>query len=1492
MDDFTGLGHNGFEVSLGYLTGVADAQLLGASHLLLLAFKGLQKRDLTTREKAAGDLLSYVEGDNDISDDLLLICWAQTYAKLSLDESRKCRQLAHQIQAVFVKRLGKTYVKYLKDTVGIWLAGLYDTDKQVQRAAKTSIDEAFGHSTAKIDALWKAFVVQILEYPLYLVTKESLSTLSDDRFVSKEDAQSKWNRACLGGLMLVNRLLNETVDSNDQITTMFHDYFINETVLDFFSNDELKKSMYQTLKSLLVSRSRDAIIDKKLFKSVSKAAVKGLKIDKKKNPIVYGAIVIPMLDSMIALTNFDGSFWATTKKAKDRLEDVLKLGSLNSNAVYYDVIVKLLTVLPDDFINWNDNVVLYSGYLMDSLFKEKSIPFLERGWNVVIIWVLFVIQKIENQNEFIEYVTIQIVKFFDSSRPIKDPILKSFHQLPKVSNDEKDVILDINSCIMDCLPCGPLEIDGCGKIAYLESFLNAFVSLLVSTQSDILEVLIANSIDSLDDERDDSTVPELSLQIIKIFIQKDLIEFNETIQSFISTKLSSTISSEFIELPLEILKTYSKSAFCAQDTLHLVIDDIYNKLDSLNETKLLIQSLPQLKNVDIHKTKHLGGYLINSSSQTPEPSAVNESDILYSFLTLEILEKLYISDPWEKFVQNVNDHYNSDVVLQFVKSKESFLAKLLNEQNPHDQLLTKIESNLDNDDDLFAAYVKLLTQTVTFENSSLIIDRISKFDKQIMTKIITRCGSSLVQHFETVTPKIPYNVNDLRVYLFGETLEEQMNVQGILKKLALPILLSKLLSFSANLEMNLLTQLSFCSSLCHDLEILGSEIENKAQIEEYQSCIHRLLLTHFTQYSVNEVIFMINPYLMVDSSNQLYAYYMQKLLTRILETKMESCNFDSIDLKLFSSVQSQYSLIRASRHSLTHSSLNYMRNSYAVNLLDPKIKPQSALAIQSCIMLTALMDLDLDEEVSPSFNILPSQRMLILIKSLSSWLDDADAYEDSFIVNRVVLAKFVQVYCHGIYYVCDSSYPTDFINSIWQLGSRLIIEGFGIVSCTEKMNLSLLDSTLDLIKALYFYKDDMEQWDEILENSIDELINILFQMEAENAMGESICGKLGEVIELVVPLKNLHEKYDQLYDLVTKRDSLALKRTGCTLLARLIPEIQDKLVVEFTLSKKKLNEDGVSDITLPGALLEVMNEGLSDHLEYLPRDKVLKYLWSWYLLLAHFKNITHQMRQDYISQLGQDQMKSFLTFIFEELGDEKFSSLDAEYISNYSFDDYKLGFEEEVKKLLINLLYEISNYIGGTFMQTWFQSIRNKQMKAKVEQMYKKSISPLLINDILSTLNGKNSIEDTDFKIAINRKFNEIKCIFEIDEQVMEISITLPETYPLEPISVNGLNRIGVDEKKWKSWIMSAQYVINFQNGTVLDAIRHFKANVRANFENYEDCAICYSILNAVDHSTPNKRCSTCKNNFHSACLYRWFKSSGSSTCPLCRSKFQFKRHA
>lgn len=149
--------------------------------------------------------------------------------------------------------------------------------------------------------------------------------------------------------------------------------------------------------------------------------------------------------------------------------------------------------------------------------------------------------------------------------------------------------------------------------------------------------------------------------------------------------------------------------------------------------------------------------------------------------------------------------------------------------------------------------------------------------------------------------------------------------------------------------------------------------------------------------------------------------------------------------------------------------------------------------------------------------------------------------------------------------------------------------------------------------------------------------------------------------------------------------------------------------------------------------------------------------------------------------------------------------------------------------------------------------------------------------------------EEQPLSIKISRKVAEIVASIEIDEESppTSIAISLPATYPLQQPTVMGRYRVVVDEKKWKGWLLAIQGVIMFSNGNLVDGLMAFRRNVQGALKGQGECTICCSII-STNMQTPDKRCGTCKQTFHSDCLYRWFKSSNSSSCPLCRNNFLY----
>ena len=179
-----------------------------------------------------------------------------------------------------------------------------------------------------------------------------------------------------------------------------------------------------------------------------------------------------------------------------------------------------------------------------------------------------------------------------------------------------------------------------------------------------------------------------------------------------------------------------------------------------------------------------------------------------------------------------------------------------------------------------------------------------------------------------------------------------------------------------------------------------------------------------------------------------------------------------------------------------------------------------------------------------------------------------------------------------------------------------------------------------------------------------------------------------------------------------------------------------------------------------------------------------------------------------------------------------------------------------------------------------------------ITSFIKDHISPLLIQSELTSVSQYKPNTDSktastfSIKALQSSTSKSIIATYSIDEIKMNLTLTLPPSYPLLPVSVSTGDRAGVSEKVWRSWILSTRTLLCNQSGRLLDGLLLWKSNADKRFEGVEDCTICVSIFHPVDRSLPSQICKTCKQKFHSSCLFKWFSTSGNSTCPLCRGFF------
>ncbi|OAG36507.1 hypothetical protein AYO21_09314 [Fonsecaea monophora] len=521
-----------------------------------------------------------------------------------------------------------------------------------------------------------------------------------------------------------------------------------------------------------------------------------------------------------------------------------------------------------------------------------------------------------------------------------------------------------------------------------------------------------------------------------------------------------------------------------------------------------------------------------------------------------------------------------------------------------------------------------------------------------------------------------------------------------------------------------------------------------------------------------------------------------------------------------------------------------------------------------------LLDLLLDGQSGP-LETIPNQRQIFLMQTLERVAGDASAGLACQTMAMKLLEPSVaatkDIYGEHWERVLQS------LDALWRTGSDL------------NNDLALLHASLrvygrlrDLATAEDANEDLVEAWKvshPALEDGLLHCLNSFNKPSNEVNQPRQITAEL-----LRRQLSQVNVRPDaHLYALVSSPEA-PVRRAAYDLLHRSIPSEQQQISLDIALESKVSH--------LPSELLSVLldtprtpSPGVAASLQ--------SYLLSWHLLFDHFPRASYKLRAYYTTDIKENAtLGGLLDLICDLCRITSSRPLDASKIDIRSFElDRDETDEQEQQHLAVHLYYCCLLYLPG-LTRSWFIEQKNR-IKSPLESWTQRYFAPALISAAAAAVSDwiqSQSQEETDAPMTVKTSLSgsEVVASIAIDPESPPISlaISLPKSYPLDSPAVSSRNRVGVSEKNWQSWLRTFQIII-FSTGSIIEGLIAFRRNVQGALKGQSECAICYSII-GTDMQTPNKRCGTCRNTFHGACLFRWFKSSNSSSCPLCRNNFNY----
>jgi hypothetical protein len=237
--------------------------------------------------------------------------------------------------------------RFIPKIVGSWLAGTYDRDRAVSRAAQDGIT-SFLDTENKVIMFWKRCQIQILDYAQEAIN-ETPQTLSDERTMTSDDVQAKYFRVIGSSISLVSNLLVKLgVDDTVKYRDKYDEFLSNNKKLWALASCE-DSFVRRTVDQLL-----DVCVDKQstIIEADLELISHGFIAEALKSS--QSSSTLQLLNALRKVTSRYPQVWTSAykgkKSASSRLRHFVEKGSQGGPPAFWQSFHGLLLILPDGIL--------------------------------------------------------------------------------------------------------------------------------------------------------------------------------------------------------------------------------------------------------------------------------------------------------------------------------------------------------------------------------------------------------------------------------------------------------------------------------------------------------------------------------------------------------------------------------------------------------------------------------------------------------------------------------------------------------------------------------------------------------------------------------------------------------------------------------------------------------------------------------------------------------------------------------------------------------------------------------------------------------------------------------------------------------------------------------------------------------------------------------------------------------------------------------------
>lgn len=133
-------------------------------------------------------------------------------------------------------------------------------------------------------------------------------------------------------------------------------------------------------------------------------------------------------------------------------------------------------------------------------------------------------------------------------------------------------------------------------------------------------------------------------------------------------------------------------------------------------------------------------------------------------------------------------------------------------------------------------------------------------------------------------------------------------------------------------------------------------------------------------------------------------------------------------------------------------------------------------------------------------------------------------------------------------------------------------------------------------------------------------------------------------------------------------------------------------------------------------------------------------------------------------------------------------------------------------RLLAAHIYHRALLTVPALIRAWISDCSDRQLLSRVVDYTASYFSPGIIRAELAQVRRADSSSELhtteNLVVKVSPSAGEVTASYTVDDQVLELSLRLPNDWPLHRLDIRDTKMVGVSEERWRGWVLGVQQIV------------------------------------------------------------------------------------